>query len=134
MVLAKSVCEHSFQTCILVEMVYHLSEFLFIICQCYCIDKVDEQGRYLVIPYIDIVFYLHFHNNVVLVVTTYAAIRLRISFIFLFTRLTMRSWYSVSWLQAPLLWIILRFSKLTSIVSTRLPSIRADKINELSRL
>ena len=130
MVLAKSVCEHSFQTCILVEMVYHLSEFLFIICQCYCIDKVDEQGRYLVIPYIDIVFYLHNHNNVVLRVITYAAIRLRISFIFLFTRLTMRSWCSVFLLHTPLLCTTFIFLSEISIVSMRLPSMVAERIRE----
>ena len=53
MVLTIAVCKHSFKTCMLVEMLYYLSEFLFILCQYNSIDKVDEQGWYLVIPYID---------------------------------------------------------------------------------
>ena len=42
MVLAEAIGEHTFQTCILVEMAYHFSEFLVIPCQYNCIDKFDE--------------------------------------------------------------------------------------------
>ena len=106
-------------------------QLLLVLGYAYGIDNSHDDVGDFVCPTANNVFYLYFHIPLFYGLC-YAVALCAIILIFFCIKASICSWYSVFLLHTPRLCTTLSVSKLTSIVSIRLPSMVAESISEFS--